>query len=127
MSHNRFLSLGLIIAASKTSDGYNGFETFMTKVCDYTFADDEALVIHELFIKYPETRKNLWVILGTQDFSNKKVSLGIKGLSKAWLILSNPKNEEKHEKTIKNYLELVKKCDPKYQIILTEIINVLKK
>ena len=121
--HNRFLSLGLIIAAAKTANDYIEFEMFMTKAEAYTFIDKEAFAIHQIFINHKKIRRDVWIILGTQDFSDKKVSLSIKGLTKAWFILDNPSNEARHKETIKNYMELVKKCEPKYSILLKEIVD----
>jgi hypothetical protein len=75
-----------------------------------------------MFLDNPGLRRDLWILIGIND----PKSLPIKALTKAWDVMKNPKNEAKHNITIKNFLDLVSKCDPKHQILLNDIVNVLK-
>ena len=120
--HNRFLSIGLIIAAAKSQEGFPAFEKFMTNSAAHTYLYHDSFAIHHMFVEYPLLRKDLWIIVGVNDAK----SIPIKALVKAWDVMKNPENEKKHEQPIQKYLDLVKKCDPKYQIILNDIVNVLK-
>ena len=123
--HNRFLSLGLIVAAAKGTEGFPAFEKFMTNSAAYTYLDQESFNIHEMFIEKQEIRRNLWLILGTQEFKNYRPSKALKALCKCWLVVKNKSNEDKHQDGIKNYLHLVEKSEPQYKVLLEEIIQAI--
>ena len=123
--HNKFLSLGLIIAAAKSSDGFHTFEKFMINPANTSYLDLESTSIHQMFIKKAELRRNLWIILGTQEFKNYHPSIAIKALCKCWNVINNKSNEDKHKSGIANYVHLVEKCEPKYKEILAEIIQTI--
>lgn len=125
--HNRFLSLGLIVAAAKSVDGFPEFEKFMTKPAIYSYLDKESSPIHEIFLHNPEIRKDLWILIGTQQLRAGRASISLNGLCKAWFILKNPSNDESHKETIKTYLSLLERCEPQYKQILEEIVTVLNK
>jgi len=123
--HNKFLSLGLIIAAAKSSDGFSTFEKFMINPSNPNYLDAESTAIHQMFLKKDNLRRNLWIILGTQEFKNYHPSIAIKALCKCWDVINNKSNEDKHKLGITNYAHLVEKCEPKYKEILAEIIQAI--
>jgi len=123
--HKRFLSLGLIVAAAKSSGDFPVFEKFMTNIAVYTYLDEEAKSIHEMFGQKEELRRNLWLILGTQEFKNYHPSIAVKALCKCWNVINNKSNEDKHLTGITNYAHLVEKCEPKYKVVLSEIVQAI--
>jgi len=126
MSDNRrFLSVGLIIAAARTAESFELFEFFMLTVSP-RYSQPESRIIHRIFVEYTQTRRDLWILIGTQQPQKKVVPRIIQTLCKVWSVLKNKGNETKHDSAIERYLELAKKLNPDYQVIMSDIIKVFK-
>lgn len=119
----RFLSIGLIIASAKGQDGFLAFEKFMLYPAHYTYTDEESSILHQIYIKYQDSRKNLWILIGNQETKKNGVGIAIKAICKCWKVVKNEKNEKDHKRGIVNYLHLVENCDPNFKVVLSEIIQ----
>lgn len=123
--NRRFLSVGLIIAAARTAESFELFEFFMLTVSPH-YSQQESHVIHRIFIEYPQARRDLWILIGTQQPQKNVVPVIIKTLCKVWSVVRNKDNEPKHSNSINRYLELAKSSNPDYKVIMSDIIKVLK-
>ncbi len=124
--HRRFLSVGLIIAAARTAESFEHFEKFMLTISPHSFLDEDSRILHMMFGENSRIRRDLWVLVGTQQPQKNVVPRIIKTLCKVWSVLKNKGNETKHDSSIERYIELAKKSNPDYKIIMSDIIKVLK-
>lgn len=120
--HNRYLQMESIVKAAKNAADLDSFVEFMTQSSAYTFFSQETFIIHKIFVSQPLIRMNLWLMLGTQE--HRKISPGVRGLCKYYQITEHPGNKEKHAPIIRRYAENLIKCDPKYSLVLAEILEV---
>lgn len=124
--HKRILSVGLIIAAAKTAESFEHFEEFMLTVSPHCFLDKNSTILHRMFGENPRIRRDLWILIGTQQPQKNVVPRIIQTLCKVWLVIKNKGNEGKHEVPIDKYLELAKSSNRDYSVIMADIIKVLK-
>ena len=123
--NKRFLSVGLIIAAARTAESFERFEFFMLTVSPL-YSQQESHIIHRIFVEYPKSRRDLWILIGTQQPQKNVVPRIIKTLCKVWCVIRHKDNEPKHLNPINSYLELAKSANPDYEVVMSDIIRVLK-